>query len=77
MNYKTLENETDIFNLKLHEVAYTIESAHNDELFTTVMRVHGGFIYRSMDKRHNMLTSCFVPYDDYCKVCTGTCRGHY
>jgi hypothetical protein len=49
-----------IYQLNLHEV---IQVEVDDKyLFTTVMAVPGGWIYRSYDKSHSMMSCVFVPY---------------
>lgn len=49
----------ELGNMKLHQIEIV---EHGDQfLFTTVMRVHCGWIYRSYDKSSNMLSSNFVP----------------
>lgn len=52
-----------IYKLKLHETMI-IEGDPTDFLFTTVMRVSGGWIYRSYDKGNKMLTAVFVEYNN-------------
>jgi hypothetical protein len=47
-------------NMKAHEVI-VVEDAN---LFTTALRVPHGWMYRSYDKSHNILTSVFVPMVD-------------
>ena len=51
----------DIYELILHEGAIAED---NQSLFTTVLRVPGGWMYRSFDKSHNILASVFVPFDN-------------
>jgi len=53
------EREKSIYNLKLHEIL-PVET-EDKELWTSAMRVHGGWIYRSYDKSHSMMSCVFVP----------------
>ena len=53
-----------IYDLKLHEVEITPECRPQDSLFTSVMRVPGGFIYRSFDKSSNVMGCVFVPFNN-------------
>lgn len=53
----------DIYKLLLHEVM-PIETDISDELWTSVMRVPGGWIYRSYDKGNKIMSTSFVPYDN-------------
>lgn len=48
----------DVYTMPMHSVGIV----ENGSLFTTVMRVPGGWIYRSYDKSHNILSAVFVPY---------------
>jgi hypothetical protein len=57
---KEIEQERNIYNMKLHQTL-TVEDGN---LFTTVLRVPGGWMYRSYDKSHQICTSAFVPYTD-------------
>ena len=50
----------DIYNLKLHE---TLEF-DDFGLFTVILRVPGGWFYRSYDKSQNIATGVFVPFDN-------------
>ncbi len=50
----------DIYSLNLGEVAV----AEDGFLFTTVLRVPGGWLYRSYDKGNGIGGVCFVPYDN-------------
>lgn len=62
MNYKRVPlNRLDIniYDMKMHEM----QAVEDGNLFTTTLRVPGGWMYRSYDKEHNMLTSVFVPYN--------------
>lgn len=55
-----------IYDLKLHEILVVEDSS----LFTTVMAVDGGWIYRSYDKSHNIFSMVFVravPYESITK----------
>lgn len=54
----------DIYKLDMHEVTMTTETDLKDWLFTTVMRVPGGWIYRSFDKGNNIMAAVFVPFDN-------------
>ena len=49
-----------LYELNLHEILVT-EDAH---LFTTTMRVPGGWIYRSYDKSNNIMSAVFVRFDN-------------
>lgn len=49
----------NIYDLELHEVTVVEDAA----LFSTVMRVPGGFIYRHYDKSNNIMSNVFVPLD--------------
>lgn len=51
-----------IYNLKLFEIL-PVETG-DKELWTSVMRVPGGWIFRSYDKSHLMLSTTFVPFDN-------------
>ena len=55
--------ETSIYDLPLHATC-TVEDAC---LFTTAIRVPGGWIYRSYDKSSSILSSVFVPFDNECQ----------
>lgn len=46
------------YALKMHE-SLIVEDAN---LFTTVLRVPGGWIYRSYDKFNKIMGMTFVPY---------------
>lgn len=52
-----------IYNLALHEILITSECDGGHSLFTTVMRVPGGWIYRSYDKSCKIMSCVFVPLD--------------
>ena len=52
--------QKSIYDLKLHETS-VVEDAF---LFTVVLRVPGGWMYRSYDKAHQILTCCLVPFDN-------------
>lgn len=54
----------NIYELKLHEITI----AHDAFLFVTVLRVPGGWIYSSLDKSHNILSSVFVPLNNEFQV---------
>jgi len=47
-----------IYDLKLHEKTYL----ETGSLFIEIIRVAGGWIYSSMDKGHNLLSSVYVPF---------------
>jgi hypothetical protein len=51
---------SNLHEMKLHETIV----AECDDLFTVVLRVPGGWMYRSYDKSHGILTSVFVPFDN-------------
>ena len=48
-----------IYDLKLHETL----AFDGAVFFTTVLRVPGGWFYRSIDKSSRVATGCFVPYN--------------
>jgi hypothetical protein len=50
-------SNVNIYDTKLHEIKVIEDGA----FFTTVMTVHAGWIYRSYDKSHGLLSSVFVP----------------
>lgn len=54
-------NPKTIYDLDLHEVIVVEDSS----LFTTVMAVDGGWIYRSLDKGNGLLSAVFVPAIPY------------
>jgi hypothetical protein len=54
--------EKSLYELGLHEIC-PVETIDR-ELWTSVMRVPGGWIYRSFDKGNKMMCSAFVPYDN-------------
>jgi hypothetical protein len=63
MSGEKKELETiNIYQMSLHDVLRTEENKPSDMLATSVMRVPGGWIYRSFDKSHNMMSSTFVPF---------------
>ena len=51
-----------IYDLQIHEI--TPVETNDAELWTSVMRVPGGWIYRSYDKSHSMMSNTFVPFDN-------------
>lgn len=51
-----------IYDLKLNETL-PLEQSQDPWFFTTVMKVPGGWFYRSYDKQHNIATGVFVPYN--------------
>jgi hypothetical protein len=53
--------EKTIYNLDLHETIYA-EIDPRSPLCTSVMRVPGGWIYRSYDKGAGIMAAVFVPY---------------
>ena len=55
--------QEQLYKLKLFETTGLIEDIRSD-LFTTAMRVPGGWIFRSYDKGYNMMSSVFVIFDD-------------
>ncbi len=52
----------EIYKMHLHEVM-VIECETTDELWTSVMRVPGGWIYRSYHKGDKIFFSTFVPHN--------------
>lgn len=50
----------NLMDMKLHEIRI-VEGRVEDWLFTTVMRVPGGLVYRSFDKAAPMMAAVFVP----------------
>jgi hypothetical protein len=56
------ENKKSIYDLELHETM-TVEGLPNLTLYTSVMRVPGGWIYRSYYRTHNVMSNTFVPFD--------------
>ena len=50
----------NLMDMKLHEIRI-VEGRVEDCLFTTVMRVPGGLVYRSFDKAAPMMAAVFVP----------------
>lgn len=49
----------ELYEMKLSEILIIEDS----NLFTTVLRVPGGWVYRSYDKGHQILSSVFVPFN--------------
>lgn len=49
-----------IYDLKLHETIVFDEPS----IFTTILRVPGGWFYRSFDKSYHIMSGCFVPFDN-------------
>lgn len=49
-----------LHSMKLHERMQFDDGG----LFTCVLRVPGGWIYRSYDKSHGILSSTFVPFNN-------------
>lgn len=69
-NYKNTEEpllytsqEIDIYDMKLHEEAKIGEYNPVADYTTNVMRVPGGWIYRSYDKSNGIMASSFVPFN--------------
>jgi hypothetical protein len=52
---------TDIYKMKLHECMIGIQDG---SVFTSVLRVPGGWLYISVDKGHNIGTQTFVPLNN-------------
>ena len=50
-----------IYKMTLNETIY-VEADNSDPLCTSVMRVPGGWIYRSFDKGHGIMACTFVPF---------------
>lgn len=57
MATNVVEGHIYIYEMKIHDVMVV----EDGNLFTSVIRVPGGWIYRSYDKSHNILSSQFVP----------------
>ncbi len=53
---KQVIKEKTIYDLKMHETLVVADNL----LFTKAMRVEGGWIYTSLDKSHNIMSSVFV-----------------
>lgn len=53
---KNLKDKEELYSMEFHEEYFV----NDGTLFTTVMRVPGGWIYRMLDKSHNILSSNFV-----------------
>ncbi len=53
-----------VYDMELHEVRIV----EDNNLFTTVIRVPGGWFYRSYDKGHGIITGAFVPFDIEFKI---------
>lgn len=53
----------NIYDLQINEVTVA-EGDPKATLFTTVMRVPGGWIYRSVDKGTGIMGVAFVPFDN-------------
>lgn len=61
-----LNSEKDLpltYKMKLHEIL-PVETASNAEFWTSVMRVPGGWIYRSFHRKYNMCSNVFVPFNN-------------
>ena len=56
------DKETNIYKMKLHDILITSENSNSHHLFTSVMRVPGGWIYRSIDKGNKIMSSSFVRF---------------
>lgn len=52
----------EFFEMKLHETR--VVETDNSALYTTVMRVPNGLIYRSFDKGSGIMGAVFVPFGD-------------
>lgn len=52
-----------IYELQMHEVTI-VEGDPWSPLFTTAMKVPGGWIYRSYDKGNQIMSCAFVPFDN-------------
>ena len=60
---KTINNEEpleQIYTMELHKIAVVSTS----DLFTTVLRVPGGWVYNSCRISEGMLSSVFVPFSN-------------
>ena len=55
-----MSDQKNIYNLKLHQ-CLELDDPH---LYNTILRVPGGWVYRSFDKSCSMMTSCFVPLNN-------------
>jgi hypothetical protein len=53
----------NFYEMKLHDT-FIAEGELNQNLFTTVLRVPGGWIYRSYDKGTQIMGAVFVPFDN-------------
>lgn len=53
----------DLVTMGLHETRI-VEHDNSSFLFTTVMRVPNGLIYRSFDKASGIMGAVFVPFGD-------------
>ena len=53
----------DLIKMSLHETRI-VEHDNNSFLFTTIMRVPNGLIYRSFDKGNGIMGAVFVPFGD-------------
>lgn len=51
------------YKMDLNEVL-TIEESNSAILAERVRRVPGGWVYMSIDKSHNLLSSTFIPFDN-------------
>lgn len=49
-----------LYKMELHERLQFDDGG----LFTCILRVPGGWIYRSYDKSHEILSSVFVPFNN-------------
>lgn len=58
-----MKKEKTIYDLNLHEKIY-VEGGKNDPFETSVMRVAGGWIYRSCAKGSTLMSAVFVPFDN-------------
>jgi hypothetical protein len=49
-----------LYLMKLFEIMPV--EINDSELWTSVMRVPGGWVFRSFDKSNKMMSTCYVPY---------------
>lgn len=64
MTHEERSNVKVFYELKLHQVFTTAENSNCHDLFTSVMRVPGGWIYRSFDKGNKIMAAVFVPFNN-------------
>lgn len=53
-------NNMKLYEMKLGEIVVIEDTT----IFTEVIRVPGGWIYRSLDKYYNVLSAVFVPFNN-------------